>query len=366
MTVAAPTRSPGVAQQPRGRSQGKERLVVVDAVRALALLGVLIMNLHSMSGLEFLPEAALAAVQGPVDRAVYAVLLVLVDDKALSAFSFLFGLSFTLLLQGATLDRGFILMYARRLIVLAAFGLINVLFLYWADILITYAALGALLILAVRLPQWAVLSASALLLLGVPVGLAALGAERPSHLPSEADLEALAAFRSSSWILAVEQDFLRFFTAVGRESMVGNWDLTNIFGLFLLGLWTGRRGIPHDLAGHRRLLWRVAAVALPVGLAASLTEVVLPYSSPLATLMLFGKPVLAIGYLAAAALLLATAAARPLALVLASKGRLALTNYLAYGLVGQVVFYGWAFGLIGPAEWMWRSLTKLSLVPFRR
>ena len=42
-------------------SKDKERLHVVDAIRALALFGVLVMNLRDMSGLNFLTAEALAA-----------------------------------------------------------------------------------------------------------------------------------------------------------------------------------------------------------------------------------------------------------------------------------------------------------------
>ncbi len=139
-------------------------------------------------------------------------------------------------------------------------------------------------------------------------------------------------------------------------------------------------------------------MAIPIGVAASAAEVLLPATSPFATAMLFGTPLLAIGYIAAAALLLDRPAAKPAREVLAAPGRLALTNYLAYGLVGQIAFYGWAFGGIGhtgtgtvlaialfayallvalsnlwlrwftmgPAEWLWRCFTKLDLQPIHR
>ena len=114
--------------------------------------------------------------------------------------------------------------------------------------------------------------------------------------------------------------------------------------------------------------------------------------------MLFGTPVLAIGYITAAALVLDRPASRPAADLLAAPGRLALTNYLSYGLIGQIAFYGWALGWIGhvgtgtvlliallgyammlglshlwlawfkmgPAEWLWRCFTRFEMQPNRR
>jgi uncharacterized protein len=375
-----------------------ERLVEVDAVRALALFGVLVMNLGEMSGLKYLTMEARAAVEGPVGSAASVALRLLLDEKSLSAFSFLFGLSFALLLGRKAGRPGFLALYARRLLALAAFGLANVAFLFWGDILMTYAALGGLLVLAARLPQSLLLTLSAALLLGVPAGLAVMGAAEPPPGQTATELRALQAFGSGSYLRAMTQNFRMYAGVAGSGQPIANWDSLNILGLFLLGLWTGRSGIPYDIRRHRPLLRRVAAVALPLGLLGAAAWVALPVTSPLHTLMLAHAPVLAVGYMALAALLLSRPRGRWLRDRLAPAGRLALSNYLLYGLIGQVVFYGWGLGLIGeastlnvlvialasyillliasqlwlnrfrmgPAEWLWRCLTYLSVQPLRR
>lgn len=385
---AAPPRAP------KGR-----RLVAVDAVRALALLGVLFMNFRDMSGLDFLSAEALARLQGPLDRAADLAFMVLVDGKSLSAFSFLFGLSFTLLLDRARARGGpFLPFYARRLAALAAFGVVNFTFFFWGDILITYAALGGLLLLAVRLPQRAVLAVSAALLLGVPAVLALTGTTRGPDVQTAADLKALAAFGGPSYTASAKHAVERFFGIAGSLSGTRDWHYANIFGLFLLGLWAGRRRIPHEIGKNRDLLLRTVAVGLPLGLAASAAGALLAPTSPLSTLMLAGTPVLAVAYLAAAALALDAPAGRRARDLLAPVGRMALTNYLASGLIGQAVFHGWGLGLIGtvgtagvlavalaayglliaashawfaafrmgPAEWLWRTLTHMRPQPLRR
>lgn len=397
-TRADRTASNSGAARPERPGSPAKRLVVVDAVRAAALFGVLVMNLRSMSGLEFLSAAQLEALQDTLDRIIDAVLMILVDKKALSAFSFLFGLSFWLIMERAGERSSFLPMFVRRLAVLAIFGGINFIFLYWGDILITYAALGALLPLAARLPQRAVLVMSALLLLGFPAAIAAMGGASGPDAQASSDVQALQAFGSQSYFVAAEYGARRYLGLAESHSVTADWNFTNIFGLFLLGLWVGRKRIPHDLSAHRAWLWKVAAVALPAGLAASLADALLPQASPFSTLMLAGRPILAIGYLAAGALLLDAPAGRPIRNLLAPAGRMALTNYLAYGLLGQILFYGWAFDLIGtvgtaevlvasvaiygallaashiwlrffrfgPVEWMWRSCTRMSIQPLRR
>ena len=399
MSTSAERPAEGPTSRKDGKSAAKDRLVVVDAVRAFALLGVLIMNLRDQSGLEYLSAEALAALQGPLDRVLDLLLEALVDKKFLSSFSFLFGLSFTLLLAGRNpYQLSFLLMYGRRLLGLALFGVLNVAFFYWGDILLTYAALGALLLLFVRLPLPLVLAAALLLIVGAPVVLAMLGATPGEDVQRDYDLAALAAFSSPSWLQSTRFGIERYFGHAGSNSLYDNWDNINIFGLFLLGLWVGRKKIPQNLGDHRPMLRRVALVTIPAGLVLATAEVLLPKTSPLATLMLGGTPLLAIGYIAAAALILDRPSMQPVARVMSAPGRLALTNYLAYGLVGQIAFYGWALGWIGhadtatvlvialvayavllllsrawlvpfklgPAEWLWRCFTRFEMQEIRR
>ena len=378
------------------QGKGKERLQVVDAVRALALFGVLVMNLRDMSGLNFLAPQALASVQGPVDRIVDFLLHVFFDEKFLSAFSFLFGLSFFLLLERKSDQPGFLAMYFRRLLTLAGFGLLNIAFLYWADILLIYAVFGSTLVVLVRLPQRALLALSALLLLGGPILLALFGAVRGPEVQLAADTRALQTFGGPDYWAAVQHGFTRYFTGPGRT--IEYWDHTNVFGMLLLGLWAGRAEIPHRVDENREFLQRVTAICLPLGLTITLLWLLLPNTSPLTTVMRMGAPILAVGYMALAALLLNRRGAQRIRSWLAAPGRLALTNYLTYGLLGQLLFFGWSLGWMGnvgateillsavtvyalmlilsqawlkpfrmgPAEWLWRCLTYLRLEPIRR
>ncbi|SFH18682.1 DUF418 domain-containing protein [Modicisalibacter xianhensis] len=379
-------------------SRDKERLHVVDAIRALALFGVLVMNLRDMSGLNFLTAEALASLQGPVDQAVDFLLHVVFDEKFLSSFSFLFGLSFYLLLERKSDQSGFMAMYFRRLLVLAGFGLINIAFLYWADILLVYAVFGTTLVLMVRLPQWVLLAISTLFLFSAPVALALAGAVRGDTLQTPEELEALRTFGSSAYWPNVVESLSLYFGLGSSGRLVELWDHTNVYGMLLLGLWAGRARIPHRVDEHRLLLRSVASLCLPVGLLLTLLWEVMPDTDPLTTVMRIGAPILAIGYMSLGALLLSRPGAKRIRAWLAFPGRLALTNYLAYGLIGQVLLYGWGLGWIGtlgsaeilllavgiyavalvlsrlwlipfrmgPMEWMWRCLTYLRPSPLRR
>lgn len=117
--------------------QQQPRISSIDAVRALALLGILLVHSHDQFNIYFasLPESWL----DPFTNWVYKNMLL---AKAFLVFSFLFGLSFALQMSRAAV-RGidFRLRFCWRLILLAVFGLIHSFF-YCGDILLIFAVTG--------------------------------------------------------------------------------------------------------------------------------------------------------------------------------------------------------------------------------
>jgi uncharacterized protein len=376
-----------------------DRVVAIDAVRAIALLGVLVMNFRDISGLSLLSPGVLAAVQTPVDAALGAILAVLVDWKALSAFSLLFGISFSLILESCR-RRGIppVPFYLRRLAVLSLFGALNVAVFFWGDILITYAIVGLILLPATRLSQRAALITSLIVLVGTPLLLAMLGQPRTLLSVPMTDFAALLSFGQASFWVTVAHNIELYTNAAGAGSAIGVWRYCTIGGLFLLGLWAGRARILQEIPKNRHLLRRVASIAIPVGLMLATAEYLVPDTSPWSMALLVGTPILAIGYVAAIALFLDSERGARLRTVLAPAGQMALTLYLLGGLLGEAVFYGWGLGLLasvgdvavlaitvgiyallaaashgwlrrfryGPFEWAWRCLSHMAFQPIRR
>ncbi|PSJ40600.1 DUF418 domain-containing protein [Allosphingosinicella deserti] len=383
------------------------RLAHIDALRALALLGVIVMNIGSM--VMAVNGRATFAAAGPTDLAAAAVDLILFQGKARSCFAFLFGAGFAILmLRSQTCGTGFPAFYARRMLVLLGFGLVNQVFLFWGDILVTYALLGFALIM-VR--HWAIdrlLKTGLALVLAPPLIAAALelavGGPLPNLIETSRGAEAaaaLAAYTSPSYADAVAQNIRTGLREFGVNTPHMTLYNLSVLGLFLLGAWSVRTGLLLDPAAHRRLLRRLAAIAIPIGSVLSVASS-LPFLGVRATgaahaaitAAYVGVPILAFGYLAAFALLLARRPSpprrpSPLQAFLAPAGRMSLTNYLASGALGCWVFYGYGLGQLerlnlfgltavavllfvalallsrlwlarfrqGPAEWLWRRLS---------
>ncbi len=390
--------------QPEFREQ---RRPMIDSIRAIALLGVIVMNIGAMVmrfvGPEIMANAA------PVDLGAMLLDLALFQGKARSAFAFLFGVGFGILLRRAEREQtNFTAFYLRRMGVLILFGLINQAFFFWGDILVLYGLLGLAMLPLRKLSDHLLLRLGLVLILVPPllVGLLEAWLSHPlgGLIPPEDSAPFFSILMTGSYgeVVAANlpQTALRY--AVDTAHMVVY--ASGVFGLFMLGAWCVRKNIPFDAQAHRKLLRQIALVGLPLGLSLSAVHATrllgIPVHGPLGgavTAAYVGLPVMALGAISALALWFETSAGF-LQRSLAPVGRMALTNYLASGLLGGLVFYGYGLGLarafsgaginllalclflllalfshawlarfrVGPAEWLWRCLSELRVQPFRR
>jgi uncharacterized protein len=231
-----------------------ERVGAVDALRALALLPVLVVN---VGGYLTLPSGGPLAQQLPVDSAsaFWSTVLVagLLQGKGIALLHLLFGYSLTLSQQGSA-----------RLRKLMGLGLGHGFFIYCGDILSTYAFAGFMALHRPREPVsrlwrrakfW--LAASWLWLALLMLLVAAGGA-----VDTNGDVALADASSAIDWLGANAQAYASTlaFTAIGF--------LPLSYGLVLAGRTAGRlRLLQH---ARWRPLWERAARTAPVFLLLSL------------------------------------------------------------------------------------------------
>lgn len=373
----------------------RQRNTRIDAVRAVALGVVIIMNMMTFSGLAYLSPDARAEMLGTVDRAVWGFLDMFFEGKALAAFSFMFGLSFSMILQRADpTAEAPAPKVMRRFMVLGAIGAFNAVFLFWADILMTYAALGLLLPLAARLSQRVTFALGIGLVLAGPIALALSGVGPPVPVPEGHD-ESLRAFASQNYTDAISQNLNMVTGAADTGAGMLLLRLFMLSGLFLLGLAVGKSALMSQLAELRGHMFRLGALSLCLGMAAGGALHMIDTPQGFWFVLYLETPLMALGYL----MLLTAALHGPhmqwVRTLLAPLGRMSLTGYLGSSALGQLLFYGWGFQLIGqtgtlavlalaigviivlagfahlwfrhfvygPWEWLWRSLTTLRRQP---
>lgn len=405
MTIHSPEAEFTLNSRPMG-----ERVMAVDALRGLALWGVVLINVIGVSmmvaGREIGSSASLA------DMIVAVINTALVHGKARACFAFLFGVGFGMALQraGAPGENG-TRMHLRRMGVLLIFGLVNQAFLFWGDILAHYALLGALLPLVCRWSDRTVFVTGAALILVPPLlagaFLSMTGAPIPALSAANEGARAaaaMAAYTSSNFLDAVAFNVTFQAHAYATDTVHRlEYDLA-ILGLFLLGLLAARHELLTEPERHRSLLKRVRNWGLPIGFligGAHVTKflgIALPGAwKGVAVAGFAGLPIMAFGIMAALILWFINGGRR-LQAALAPAGKMTLTNYLVSGGIATWVFYGYGLGLLGklnfvgmtlfalalcaaltvfshlwlarfrfgPAEWVWRSLARGKAQPFLR
>lgn len=396
----------------------EERLEAVDAIRGFALLGVFLVNMLFFAtpmDLHFLRPFT----EHPHPWLMRAVAC-LVQGKSYTLFSFLFGLGFALQMDRLERQGEGPARFRRRLAVLLGIGLVHGIFIWAGDILAIYAVLGFLLLPFRKREDRTVLRWALALLGGLTLAMLAAGLLTLAFARLDPARAATAAATQRSQIEAGIQASLQAyahgpFAVLFRQrlrDLAHNYALTlaisaHLFGMFLLGLWAGRKGVLRAPADHAPLLRWLSTWGLGLGLLLNLLYTWLmgggmpgplnPWGLVGMALYLPGSSLLCLAY---AAVILRTLTARPASLVrlMAGPGRMALSCYLLHALLFTGIFNAYGLGLygrvglpaclamalglwlalipicggwlrrfrMGPAEWLWRSLTYGQRPPFLR
>ena len=149
----------------------RDRIQVLDLIRAIALLGIFLVNVEFFN--RQLGERGLPIDAVGLNRWIGGIVFYVVEGKAWILFAFLFGVGTAMTTMRSTVaNRETLRPYLRRIAGLALFGAMHCIMLWRGDILILYAisGLGLLLVLHCR-TRYAILAVGAAALLGMVTGL---------------------------------------------------------------------------------------------------------------------------------------------------------------------------------------------------
>jgi len=392
-----------------------ERIVALDVLRGLAILGILVMNVQALS-MPFAGYSNLGVVEDPstTDYWVWGFAHLFAETKFMTLFSILFGAGAALLLDRLE-SKGLpaATVHYRRAAGLLLIGCAHAYLLWYGDILTAYALCSLLLYPLRRLGARTLAIAGLVILCLSPVvgwGLSQSPPEVKGFLLGDmaswqTTLDQETAAYQGGWLdQAAHRTPTSWFIQTRAFVLFIFW---RAFGLMLLGmaLYKWRVITAGRSPGfYRRLAWWSLVPGLAISIAGMaiilhhdfadrITERVNPFAN------YFGSLGMSLGYLALVMLWCQSARRGPLQTSLAAVGRMALTNYLLQTVLCILVFYGgyglglfgqvsrlgqlgivaavWGFELLispwwlahfrfGPAEWLWRSMTYLKPQPMRR
>jgi len=375
----------------------KDRIVLLDALRGLAVLGIFLCNVPLASE----PHAVATSLtdwphgMAPASVAIWWVTQVFFQQKFYTLFSMLFGAS--IVLVGGEGRESLLL---KRLLSLLVIGAVHGALLWNGDVLTYYALIGLVVALARNWPAWRLLAAGIALDLSMSLAtgfkLLADAVDPPVPQPPDLAAQAIAGARyGGTFAQSLAQniaDYREVLTHVWQQ-WPSNWPLTVAalmligMGLFKLGVLSGRLS-----TNAYRALAAAGAFALLIGALPWALYVAAPdHPETLRDLARWIQrataPVVGLGY---AGLLVLAAESRTWKVIpaaLAPAGQMAFTNYIAQSVVMTVLFYGgrgpalygeldrpaltgivlatWIAQLLwsrwwmarftmGPLEWLWR------------
>jgi uncharacterized protein len=418
---------PTAAATPDQPVRGAERLVSLDFIRGIAVLGILFANItafgHPMVAY-FWPEA-LPSGGSATDRGMWLFQFVFVDGKFRGLFTLLFGAGMYLFVERVWARGGSRWLQARRLFWLGLFGLAHFFLLFVGDILFLYSVSGFLALAMLRWSArtqfwtglvWYLLGSLAF---SVAVGGQALleGAPAMRAQSGEAWQQIEASWQGQLESAQAETQVMRegsygdviSYRVAEQSNQLALYAMIAAFEtipLMLIGMALLRFGLFAAALDRRKMLrWGWigfaggAIVSLPLGWWALAREF-----PPFLTQFVFNGPsafprlAMVIGAASLLSLWAPSAARGWLGSRFVAAGRMAFSNYIGTSILMVLVFQGWAGGLYGdldragllavaaltwvlmlawskpwlahfrygPLEWLWRCLTYWKLFPLRR
>jgi uncharacterized protein len=388
----------------------QERIVTLDIIRGFALLGIFLVNMptfHSPALMISHPDYT------GMDYWLDLFLQMFVQTKFYTIFSFLFGLGFYIFMSRAEQkDLHVNRLFSRRLFALLLFGAIHLIFIWYGDILHTYAIAGFLLLLFYkRKPKTLLIWAFSLLF--VFYSLASV----PLFIP-ESTLEEIAATTNADTESKVEEyvdmyengNYLewvsyRFQTEVIPILLKTPLIMITILAMFLFGLYAGKIGIFKSNTPYQTMIKKIRLISFLLSI--PLVSLLAIFKLDLIDLGIYREIAiqlvtnlsgltLCFFYMSSITLLLRKKTWQKLLRPLGYTGQMALTNYISQTLISVFIFLGlnyfgkvslvtgtiicltvYVFQVVfsyvwlrhykyGPLEWLWRSLTYGYFQPMKR
>lgn len=402
------------------------RIQMIDAVRGFAVLGILLMNIvgQGLPSYAYVSPAYWGGDDG-INLTTWLLAYLFVDGKMRALFTLLYGASLMLIADAAEgKTPGPAATHYRRTVWLFVFGMLHAWFIWYGDILVTYALAGAMAFLVRKWPARRLIGTGAIIL-GLLIAWGVMGHVHFAQMRAMAEAPGASAALVEQWRAATAE--LAPSLDAGRAEVAGYlggfvdafharvpmvlffhtflvptqfvWEALGFIligmGLYRLGFFTGEfaKGSYDSMValvpGGVVVGWFLAEPLMEARWDPVLTLLTDALAIPLHLAM-------ALGYASIVIAAVRSHRMRSVIERLAACGRMAFTNYLGANILATTVFYGYGLGLYGqleryqlygvvaaiwtlqiicskpwlerfhygPFEWAWRSLARWKVQPF--
>lgn len=397
----------------------KERIVSLDVLRGVAVLGILLMNIVAFSMVTSAYD--LPIVYGDlsgVDWWTWLSLHYIVDTKFMSIFSILFGAGVCIFMERALAKnhRAWRLQ-SSRMLWLFVIGMIHAYLIWFGDILVTYAVCGMAIAL-VR--NW---RPSILFVLGmaimfiIPIAFSLFIFWTVQFWPEEEVLKMQQADLLESAEVQIE---IAAYTGTWLDQFSHRLPMVLMMQLMFLPFFFFWHAAGLMMVGMAAYKWKILSASKSTRFYSLLVIISATIGFPLVAIgvwfkqqhgwdpimsrfvdsnwNLVGGVFVAFAWIGLVMLVCKAAILPGVQRALAAVGRMALTNYIGQSIICTFLFYGhglgwyntferfellyvvvsvWAFQIVfsvlwlgwfrfGPLEWLWRTATYMEWQPMRR
>lgn len=363
----------------------QDRIIIIDIIRGFALFGILLVNTPTLNSSAFLDGSDFAFQSTAMDHLVTKIIFTFALGSFYPIFALLFGIGAAIFLskKGPQTSK----LFLRRMTFLFFIGLIDLLFIWWGDILFVYSVLGFLLIFFAGLNT----KKLGMLTLGIMLIVLGLGIYQNFHaqpqISSWPDVTSIYA-QGSFFEITIQRakDYIQlFFLNMETVEVIAYY--LGIFGIMLLGMWVHKKNLLKDIDKNPGLI----AIIGTASASFVITYLILTeyFSITLLVPKSFKGFAAGLSYISFMILFFRTRVGFYILKPLALNGRMSLSCYLAFNLSLSLIFYGYGLGLygsmgpamlmpivfslyvasllfsswwlkhfaFGPAEWIWRLST---------
>jgi uncharacterized protein len=351
-----------------------ERIIHLDVLRGLAILGILLVNAPAFGmPMQVIDRPTLSPLPfEAADQTAWWVMTTFFHGKFVTLFSMLFGVSLFLVGGERRTDPERDHVLRRRLLWLILFGVLHGALIWFGDILTLYGLMGLIMLLcrSWRVRRLLVVGGllfllSTLLLVGGQIGMQLappeVQAEQARQFGSAAEVrERISDYQSGLAGSHLANLKTWSFLVIGQLIAFGPMTL----GLMMWGLALFKLGVLQGRAPTRTYVLMAAAGAAALAVIGWNAQDQIVDAFPSATFGFDALPnftlaaVVTLGYIGTVNLALRGRLLRPVFLALAPVGRMAFTNYIAQSLIMTTIFYaGRGLGLYGRLDWaQWSAI----------
>lgn len=367
------------------------RIVSLDVLRGIALLGILLMNINGFGIALSYNDPSILGSTG-LNLYTWMASNLLFEGTMRALFSLLFGVGMYIFLdrleaKGAGINAADI--YFRRLTWLLVFGLIHGYLLLWVgEILYQYALMGFLVYSFRKVaPRNLIIIALILFSIGTiwcyfdyvaekkfvaqhkeAVSMLGSGQELSKELKEVYETwEKREEMRSPEAVEDYNTEMRKGYFSVLAHLAPENfdsdtlwpykYDLWDVFSMMLIGIALIKWGV---LTGQKpaSLYWLMVAIGYPIGIAINYYEMQLVLNDQFSSISFsqstityyWGRFFVAMGHIGLVMLFCKSPLFSWLKASLAAVGRMALTNYIMHSVICMFIFTGVGFGLFGKLE----------------